>query len=143
MSYGPSPEQRIGDFERDNAVDALRDHLAAGRITDDELDQRLAIVLSAKTQSDINKAFVDLPADPDAVAGVSVWQAKQRRPASTRPLRVVQRWLIILSPLVVLTFVLGWSLWWLIVIAWAGVFFAVNRAERSLEQRDKRRELLG
>ena len=139
MSYGPGPQQRIGDFERDNAVDALRDHLAAGRLTADELDDRLAIVLTAKTQADIDKAFTDLPPDPDAVAGVSVWQAAHpnRRPATASPLRVTQRWLMILAPVLWLTVFLGWPLWWLIYVVWGIVFFAVNRAERAIEKRQQ------
>ena len=135
MSYGPSSTQRIGDYERDNAVDALRDHMAAGRITPDELNDRLAIVLTAKTQADIDQAFTDLPADPDAIAGVSVWQAKERRPMSARPLRVVQRWMIIATPLILLAFVLGWSLWWLVLVVWVLAFLVINRAERKLERR--------
>jgi len=135
MSYGPSSTQRIGDYERDNAVDALRDHMAAGRITPEELDDRLAIVLSAKTQADIDKAFTDLPADPDAIAGVSVWQASKRRPASARPMRVIQRWMIILTPLILLAFIIGWPFWWVVLVVWVLAFLLVNRAERTLERR--------
>jgi len=137
MSYGPSSTQRIGDYERDNAVDALREHMAAGRITPDELNDRLAIVLTAKTQADIDKAFTDLPADPNAIAGVSVWQAPQtnRRPMTARPMRVLQRWMIIFTPLILIAFFLGWSFWWLILVVWVLLFLGVNRAERVLERR--------
>jgi len=138
MSYPPS-HQRIGDAERDNAVDALRDHLAAGRLTPEDLDERLSIVLTAKTQHELDAAFVDLPFDPNAVGGISVWQASHpnRRPAEARPLRVAQRWLLVLAPILWLTVFLGWPMWWLIYVVW-GAAFVVSTAPRRCS-RDARR----
>jgi len=144
MSYFPPSEQRIGDNERDNAVDALRDHLAAGRLTPEELDERLGQILSARTQAEINAAFTDLPSDPNAVGGVSVWQASHpdRRPATTHPLRIAQRWLMILAPVLWLTVFLGWQFWWLIYVVWGVAFVAVNRTEKALQGRRKTRAIL-
>ena len=142
MSYfNGQPEQRIGDEERDNAVDALRAHMAAGRISLDEFDQRLGQVLQSTTQRQIDAALVDLPDDPDAIGGISVWQGSNRPPMTTRPLRIIQRWIIILTPLLLLPIFLGWSLWWLPIIIWLVLFVAVNRGERVLEQRIQSREL--
>jgi len=138
------PEQLIGDEERDNAIDALRAHMVAGRLSLDELNDRVAIVLLARTQSAIDAAFVDLPSDPDAIGGVSVWQAQHpdRRPMPTRPLRIAQRWMIILTPLLLLPLFLGWPLWWLLCVIWVAVFLVVNRSERATEKRQTQRELL-
>lgn len=126
------PEQRIGDYERDNAIDALREHMAAGRLTPDELDDRVGQVLQAKTQSDLDQVFVDLPADPNAVAGVSVWQAPQpaKKPTSAGRLRVAQRWMIGLVPLLLFSVLLTWHWWVPVIVAWVAVFLVVNRAER-------------
>jgi hypothetical protein len=52
---------RIGDVERDEAIDQLSDHFAAGRLDRDEFDERSAAVLCAKTQSELDSVFFDLP----------------------------------------------------------------------------------
>lgn len=55
--------QRIGDADRDQAADCLREHLAQGRLTQDEFDERLSTALSARTAADLEPLFSDLP-DP-------------------------------------------------------------------------------
>ena len=55
------PELRIGDFERDAAVSALGDHFAAGRLTRQEFDERSDRATQAKTGSQLNVLFADLP----------------------------------------------------------------------------------
>lgn len=57
-----SPDDlRIGDAERDAAMTALREHYAQGRLTHEELDERLELVLSARTGRDLALAGADLP----------------------------------------------------------------------------------
>ncbi|GAB3751140.1 hypothetical protein GCM10028864_26910 [Microlunatus parietis] len=51
---------RVGHSERDAAAEALRDAAADGRITLEELDERLERALSAKTFADLDVLFVDL-----------------------------------------------------------------------------------
>lgn len=58
---GVSDNQRIGDAERDAAIEALREHMSAGRLTLDEFDERMNAVLGAKTQADLTAQFFDLP----------------------------------------------------------------------------------
>ena len=53
--------QRIGDTDRDQAADALREHLAQGRLSQDEFDERMSVALSAKTAADLEPLFADLP----------------------------------------------------------------------------------
>lgn len=55
------PEPRIGDAERDDAATLLQDHLAAGRITHAEFDERITAALEARTQADLDALFIDLP----------------------------------------------------------------------------------
>ncbi|WP_214415410.1 DUF1707 SHOCT-like domain-containing protein [Sphaerisporangium fuscum] len=52
---------RIGDAERDEVMNALREHFAQGRLTHDELDERLDAVLAARTAGDLGRVTADLP----------------------------------------------------------------------------------
>ncbi|MEU7892463.1 DUF1707 domain-containing protein [Nonomuraea sp. NPDC049152] len=52
---------RIGDAERDETMEALREHFAQGRLTREELDERLDLALSARTVGDLSRVHVDLP----------------------------------------------------------------------------------
>lgn len=56
-----NPELRVGDAERDEVTSALHEHFAAGRLTRDELDERLTATLSAKTVGDLRAVTRDLP----------------------------------------------------------------------------------
>ncbi|HWG00724.1 MAG TPA: DUF1707 domain-containing protein [Trebonia sp.] len=52
---------RIGDAERDAAAADLGEHYAAGRLTLDELHERLSQVFAAKTHGQLWKVMADLP----------------------------------------------------------------------------------
>jgi hypothetical protein len=62
---------RIGDAERDATMAQLREHFAAGRLTFDELTERIDLTLAAKTQGQIASVLADLPRLPSAPAGRS------------------------------------------------------------------------
>jgi hypothetical protein len=55
---------RIGDAERDAAMAQLREHFVAGRLTFDELAERIDAALTAKTQRQIDGLMADLPRPP-------------------------------------------------------------------------------
>jgi hypothetical protein len=55
---------RIGDAERDTAMTQLREHFVAGRLTFDELTERIDAALTAKTQRQIDRLMADLPRPP-------------------------------------------------------------------------------
>jgi len=57
-------ELRIGDAERDVATALLREHFVAGRLTFDELAERIDAALTAKTQRQIDGVMADLPRPP-------------------------------------------------------------------------------
>jgi hypothetical protein len=59
-----SERLRVGDAERDEVVSALHEHFAQGRLTRDELDERLTTALLARTVGDLAKVTSDLPAPP-------------------------------------------------------------------------------
>lgn len=52
---------RISDQERESVVEELREHTVAGRLTAEELDQRLDAVYKAKTRADLDVLRADLP----------------------------------------------------------------------------------
>jgi predicted DNA-binding protein len=58
---------RIGDAEREQTMAALREHFAQGRLTHEELDERLERALAARTGRDLTRITADLPGhDPAA-----------------------------------------------------------------------------
>jgi hypothetical protein len=52
---------RVGHPERDRAAVALRRHYVAGRITADELAERLELALAARSRRELRQALVALP----------------------------------------------------------------------------------
>jgi hypothetical protein len=57
---------RISDADRERIVERLREHYAVGRLTSDELDERVTAALSAKTYGDLRAVMTDLP-EPETV----------------------------------------------------------------------------
>ena len=58
---------RIGDAERDATMTQLREHFAAGRLTLDEVTERIDLALTAKTRGQIDGLMADLPQLPSGV----------------------------------------------------------------------------
>lgn len=56
-----NPEIRASDADRDKVAAGLREHLAQGRLTVDELQDRLDSVYTAKTIGDLQRLTADLP----------------------------------------------------------------------------------
>ena len=65
-------DYRIGDAERQKAMDDLGKHFAAGRLDITEYDNRLTNVAEATMRSDLIPIFSDLPAITDANAPVTI-----------------------------------------------------------------------
>jgi hypothetical protein len=57
---------RVSDADRDRIAERLREHFADGRLTSDELDERVSAALSAKTYGDLRAIMTDLP-EPELV----------------------------------------------------------------------------
>lgn len=68
MTIPDSPNIRIGDSEREQAINALGEHYSAGRLDIDEYGERSAQVTAARTRSDLNAVFSDLPQPHPRVA---------------------------------------------------------------------------
>jgi uncharacterized protein DUF1707/2TM domain-containing protein len=56
------PGLRVGDAERGQVIDQLADHHAAGRLTLEEFEDRMAAAWSARTGADLAVLVQDLPA---------------------------------------------------------------------------------
>jgi hypothetical protein len=130
---------RVSDADRDRVAARLRDHFAAGRLTHDELDQRVSAALNAKTFGDLRHVMTDLP-EP-----VSLPPRAERRPWLAAPGAVRRRGPRILPLMLfaLLAAVLipggGWLLFaffmvvlvvWL--VAWLAGVLAVGRFRRRM-----------
>jgi len=90
-----SPDLRIGDAEREEALKALGEHMSVGRLDVDEYGERAARVTAARTRGELTELFVDLPEPhpvldmrPDVGRGVlrsEPESAAARRRADRRP----------------------------------------------------------
>jgi hypothetical protein len=58
----PTGDLRVSDAERDAALAELSEHFQAGRLTQEEFDERSGRALSARTGNDLRELFTDLPA---------------------------------------------------------------------------------
>lgn len=79
---------RVGDADRDATATQLREHYADGRLTLEELNERLDQTFAAKTKADLNTVMRDLPqtVPPGSGAyGQTGWQPGWQGPMATRP----------------------------------------------------------
>lgn len=60
-----APQMRASDADRDLAIAELSRHFQAGRLTSDELDERMGQALAARTLGDLREPMTDLPSVPD------------------------------------------------------------------------------
>jgi hypothetical protein len=59
-----SSELRVSDQQREHAGQQLREHFAAGRLSEDELSERVQAVYSARTDEQLRAPLADLPQLP-------------------------------------------------------------------------------
>jgi len=52
---------RVGDPERSRAAQALRRHYVEGRLTEEELADRVEVALAARTRGDLRASLFDMP----------------------------------------------------------------------------------
>jgi len=93
---------RIGDAERDAAMAQLREHFVAGRLTFDELSERIDAALTAKTQRQLDHLMADLPRPP---------RVHRAEPALPAPAPDAGRFLVF----AMLLFALAT---WILIMAW-------------------------
>lgn len=61
MSHTLTSDLRVGDAERDQALSELGRHFAEGRLTPLEHEERSSAAIAARTQTDLDALFADLP----------------------------------------------------------------------------------
>jgi hypothetical protein len=78
---------RASDEQRDRAAAEIREHFAAGRLTDEELSDRVQAAYDARTVGDINALLADLPKLPATRAQQKAEIAERRHELQRRLLQ--------------------------------------------------------
>lgn len=123
-------EMRASDADREGVVERLSAHGAAGRLDADELDQRTAAALGARTVGELEALEADLPA------------ARAPRPAGPRPpapgawapaLGRFRAYLPVMAVLVVIWAVTGADYFWPIwpALGWGLALFGPGHCSPS------------
>ena len=73
-----APQLRASDVERDQAAAEIREHFAAGRLSQDELDERVSAVYAARTHGELEALRADLPMLPATKAQMKAAVAERR-----------------------------------------------------------------
>ena len=71
---------RVSDADRERVTARLREHFAQGRLSSEELEERITAALSAKTFGDLRRVMADLPEPAPEVAHVpqsALWSARR------------------------------------------------------------------
>jgi len=83
---GPD-DLRVSDEQRERAASEIREHYAAGRLTDDELSDRVQAAYSARTEGELKALTADLPKLPATRAQQRAEIAQRRRALQRRLLQ--------------------------------------------------------
>jgi hypothetical protein len=130
---------RVSDSDREQVAERLREHFAAGRLTSEELDERVDAALNAKTVGELRAVMADLPepgpVGPRAEQGGPDWTYRPvygyRRGPRLLPLGLFLLLAVILLPSAGFVFL---AVVKLIVLIWLAVcvagLFAVARFRR-------------
>jgi uncharacterized protein DUF1707 len=86
----PSSTLRISDADRDRAISELSEHYQAGRLTTEELEDRTAQALQARTAAELAALFTDLPRQyPPVTTAAAPPPAAPYSPARMAPLAII------------------------------------------------------
>src|SRR5436309_10662420 len=69
---------RASDEQRERAAEEIRDHFAAGRLSDEELSDRVQAAYAARTQGELKTLLADLPRLPASPARQKAELAQRR-----------------------------------------------------------------
>jgi len=78
---------RVSDQDRDRAAAEIREHFAAGRLTADELSERMSVAYTARTEADLRAARRELPQLPATRAQARAELVQRRRDLTRRLLQ--------------------------------------------------------
>jgi hypothetical protein len=78
---------RVSDAERERAAQEIREHFAAGRLSQEELDERVQAAYQARTEDELRAVRSDLPVLPVTRAQQKAELAERRRHLQRRVLQ--------------------------------------------------------
>jgi hypothetical protein len=104
------PLLRVSDAERADVADRLAKHYGDGRLDQAEFDERLDRAMKAKTQSDLDGLFTDLPPIYQPGKAVNAMPQQDQRPANRRPLPRILGLILIVVVAVIVAHALAWPL---------------------------------
>jgi hypothetical protein len=81
------PGLRVSDDDREKVVREIREHFAAGRLSEDELSQRVQTAYDARTSSELAAVRADLPKLPPTPAEQRAELVERRRALQRRTLQ--------------------------------------------------------
>ena len=147
-------ELRASDEQRERAAQEIREHFAAGRLTDEELSDRVQAAYSARTEHDLTQLLSDLPKLPATPAQQKAEIGARRRQLQRRLLQETGGGAALFLLCTVIWLVSGahgqfWPMWLAVVVliplmrnGWRlyGPAPELDRVERELEARRRRDE---
>jgi hypothetical protein len=118
---------RASDADRDRVAAELSEHFQAGRLTQDEFDERVGRAINARTRGDLDELLTDLPSGRPAGALPTTPAPAGRVAHGTRwagPAAVLAVAVLLFAVTAALPYGHGrWAPWWLIPLA----FIAIRR----------------
>jgi hypothetical protein len=111
---------RASDAERDRVVESLRAHAQAGRLTAEDLEERVGAALAATTRADLDALERDLPAEAPrrAVAGP---RPRARRTGRGHPMGFIPIALLLVAIWALTGAGYFWPVWPLLWFAFAAI----------------------
>jgi hypothetical protein len=146
---------RASDEQRDRAAQEIREHFAAGRLSEEELDDRVQAAYAARTEGELNAVLADLPKLPATRAQQKAQLAQRRRELQRRLLQETGGGVALFVLCTVIWLTSGangqfWPIWVALVVlipllrnGWRlyGPAPELDRVERDLEARHRKNEI--
>jgi hypothetical protein len=143
------PDYRVSDQQRERAAQELREHFAAGRLTQEEFDERVQLAYAARTEAQLRAIRGDLPHLPLSPQEQKAELAARRSQLQRRLIQETGGGLTLLVVCVIIWVSNGaqgqfWPLWVALVVliplvrnGWRlyGPSPQLDRVERELERR--------
>lgn len=121
----PADLLRVGDAERQQAVAALGEHYAAGRLDQDEYDTRVQRAYASRTRVDLQGLFGDLPEPapfrPLPAAGWREGRVARERPRPRPALAGVPVFPVLIVLAVVASALLRFPVFPIVLFLWFGL----------------------
>ncbi|HUA45931.1 MAG TPA: DUF1707 domain-containing protein [Solirubrobacteraceae bacterium] len=146
---------RASDEQRERAAQDIREHFAAGRLSEEELSDRVQAAYSARTEQDLQKLLADLPKLPASPAQQKAELVQRRRQLQRRMVQEAGGGLGLFALCTAIWATSGasgqfWPIWVLVVClfpllrnGWRlyGPAPELDRVERELDARQRKHDL--